>query len=213
MAVEFDFFILVLQWPVTFCRTKNCAKEPPNKWTIHGLWPSNVVDCKHNESFQEKNIPDNTKAFMIDIWPDLTSKNGNRNFWAYEWKKHGTCADVDGTRSLAGYFTKAVDLAHRYSISSILENSNITPNATTTYTIPAIEDGIVLETKGKPQILYKRLETDGKISNWIFEVRLCLDKTFNIINCNKNNGKGRVLYPPPSSPKHVKGGNKKICKN
>ncbi|XP_062585790.1 uncharacterized protein LOC134247439 isoform X2 [Saccostrea cucullata] len=185
MAVEFDFFILVLQWPVTFCRIKNCAKEPPNKWTIHGLWPSNVIYCEHNESFQEKNIPENTKALMNDIWPDLTSKNGNRNFWSDEWRKHGTCADVDGTRSLAGYFTKAVDLAHRYSISSFLENSNITPNATTTYTI----------------------------RNWIFEVRLCLDKTFNIINCNKNNGKGRVLYPPPSSPKHVKGGNKKNCKN
>ncbi|XP_061190489.1 ribonuclease Oy-like [Saccostrea echinata] len=220
IAVEFDFFILALQWPVTFCKIQNCSRDPPNNWTIHGLWPSNftppfVTDCKHNESFSEENIPEITISAMNEAWPDLKSKDENKKFWSHEWKKHGTCADVNGTRSLAEYFTKAVELAHSYSIYSFLEKSNITPNATTSYRVPVIVDGIIKETKANPHIIYTRIK-DVKTSFWISEVRLCFNKTFSIIACKKNNGKNNVFYPPPSSqtaPSPVHGGKKNTCKN
>ncbi|XP_048769271.2 uncharacterized protein LOC125675574 [Ostrea edulis] len=120
-ANDFDHFILAFQWPVTFCENTKCGIPLPHYWTIHGFWPSKsdgspVQDCS-KVNFDEQQIPKETRSHMDRIWPDLLGSGVHSQFWSRQWKKHGTCADVPGTRTVEGYFTKAIELANRYNIS------------------------------------------------------------------------------------------------
>ncbi|CAL1407921.1 unnamed protein product [Linum trigynum] len=66
---EFDYFVLALQWPATYCRfSKKCCRQnaccrgenSPTEFTIHGLW-SNYNDgswpsCCGGSNFNEKEV-------------------------------------------------------------------------------------------------------------------------------------------------------------
>ncbi|XP_048769269.1 uncharacterized protein LOC125675571 isoform X2 [Ostrea edulis] len=155
-AVDFDHFKLVFQWPVTFCEIHKfkCVPQPPHHWTVHGFWPSNfngnpVSDCS-TEPFKENQISSDTKKHMNRIWPNLYKNGLHTQLWSRQWKKHGTCADVPGTRTVGEYFTKAIELANRYNISGILEKNHI--NKGSVYKLPFIEDAIKIRTGYKPNI-------------------------------------------------------------
>ncbi|XP_062566250.1 ribonuclease T2-like [Saccostrea cucullata] len=127
-AVEFDNFVLSFQWPVTFCKNQKCKQPLPAHWTVHGFWPSNsngsfVKDCSKSP-FTAESIPEGTINEMKRIWPDLL-KSTKSTFWSYQWQKHGTCADVEDTRTVAQYFSKATELALLYNISAILTRRHI----------------------------------------------------------------------------------------
>ena len=52
-------------------------------------------------------------------------------FWAYEYKKHGTCAlDMQSTNSVPKYFKKALELADRYNIAKLIAPQGIVPGNT-----------------------------------------------------------------------------------
>ncbi|XP_048769264.2 ribonuclease Oy-like isoform X2 [Ostrea edulis] len=193
-AVDFDHFILVFQWPVTFCENKLCRKPLPGYWTIHGFWPSksdgSPVDNCSNIPFKEKLIPLETRNHMNRVWPDLLSRTGNSSkFWAQQWKKHGTCANVSGTRTVAEYFNTTIQLASNYNISHILQNSQINPGKS--FQMQEIEDAIENGTSHLPYIKMWKKRT-----LWLWEIRTCFNKTFHGIDCHKKNiYHGNVLYP------------------
>ncbi|XP_076946247.1 ribonuclease 2-like [Bidens hawaiensis] len=97
----FDYFVLALSWPATFCAThsKTCCREngccpgakfPPG-FTIHGLWPVNddgtYPSCCSDNAFDKKEISPLNDA-LTSYWPTLNCKqvsscNGiKRPFWA-----------------------------------------------------------------------------------------------------------------------------------
>ena len=58
-AQDYDFFYLVLQWPGSYCDTKqSCcypkSGKPPADFGIHGLWPN-----RDDGSYPQNCSPDN----------------------------------------------------------------------------------------------------------------------------------------------------------
>ncbi|XP_062596383.1 ribonuclease Oy-like [Saccostrea cucullata] len=203
VAIGFDHFVLAFRWPVTFCENNACAKLPPDFWTIHGLWPSkfngNRVAYCSNITFNENNIPQKTLEPMNKIYPNLYDTQSNVNFWSQQWRKHGTCANVTGTRNVSEYFTKVINLASMYNIDQILTDYNITKG--NTFKIKVIEDGIKFKTNHLPSIQ----TTAGQKPCWLFEIRLCFNTTFNQIDCRKKKSpctRG-VLYPRQTQVKET----------
>ena len=98
---EGDFYYLAL--------LKN--KNVPSGYQIHGLW-SNYADgnypsyCKkvHFDMDKFKPIADELKTY----WPSRDHKN--EEFYAHEYKKHGSCLFSEMTE--LEYFQKTIELYH-----------------------------------------------------------------------------------------------------
>ncbi|WVZ16416.1 hypothetical protein V8G54_009398 [Vigna mungo] len=99
---EFDYFMLALQWPGTYCqRTSSCCptngccrgSDSPKIFTIHGLWPDyndgSWPSCCSGASFNQNEISTLTNA-LEQYWPSLSCSNpslchgGKGTFWAHE---------------------------------------------------------------------------------------------------------------------------------
>lgn len=156
----FDHFVLAFQWPKSFCNlmkntANQCIKEIPDAWKVHGLWPSNTntlppTDCyeTNGRNFNLANIAQDVKKTMDDIWPNMTGEN--RIFWEYEWKTHGSCANMD----INVYFTKVVELTQQFDIGLMLANKQILPG--NSYQPNIIRAGIKDNTKTFPQIVHPK---------------------------------------------------------
>ncbi|KAL7201247.1 hypothetical protein ACSBR1_033036 [Camellia fascicularis] len=108
---EFDYFVLALQWPGTFCRrTHHCCSSngccrgsnSPTEFTIHGLW-SNYNDgtwpaCCTGSNFDIKEISTLLDA-LEKYWPSLscgsssTCHGGKGLFWAHETSRRLSASD------------------------------------------------------------------------------------------------------------------------
>ncbi|XP_065927885.1 ribonuclease Oy-like isoform X1 [Magallana gigas] len=184
-AEKFDFFTFSLQWPVTFCRVNKARckmSSMPNFWTIHGLWPSNFTGAnprKCSDFFDVSHIPKDVITEMNEKWPNLIKNEPNEKFWSTQWKVHGSCAEsVPGVQNISQYFTKAVKLAEMYNIKEILRSRNVTEGKN--YTISSIQDAMKRNTTRLSKITWSKSKC---ARNWLYEIRICLDKQFGVINC------------------------------
>merc|ERR1719450_328417 len=74
-----------------------------DKITLHGLWPQWAEDCSGPE-FDVDTISD---LPMKSDWPSCPGHHSsNQEFWAHEWKTHGTCTGM----SEHAYFSKTLSL-------------------------------------------------------------------------------------------------------
>ncbi|CAN1345286.1 Ribonuclease 2 [Linum perenne] len=99
---EFDYFVLALQWPPTYCRfTKKCCSKngccrgdnSPTEFTIHGLWPNyndgSWPSCCGGSNFNEKELSTLLKP-LNKYWPTLSCGKSSTchgvkgSFWAHE---------------------------------------------------------------------------------------------------------------------------------
>ncbi|KAF5930698.1 hypothetical protein HYC85_031571 [Camellia sinensis] len=85
---EFDYFVLALQWPGTFCRrTHHCCSSNDGLWSNYndGTWPA----CCTGSNFDIKEISTLLDA-LEKYWPSLscgsssTCHGGKGLFWAHE---------------------------------------------------------------------------------------------------------------------------------
>ncbi|EDQ84959.1 uncharacterized protein MONBRDRAFT_29788 [Monosiga brevicollis MX1] len=72
--------------------------------TIHGLWPQWAQEC--NGSAFDVNLLKPIRTQMESDWPSCVGNNGNEDFWAHEWSKHGTCTGLVELK----YFETALNL-------------------------------------------------------------------------------------------------------
>lgn len=197
-ADKFDYFTLSLQWPVTFCRLNKARCKMslmPEFWTIHGLWPSNSTGAnprKCSDFFDVAQIPQDVITKMNEKWPNLIMNEPNKQFWSTQWKVHGSCAEsVPGVQNISQYFTKAVKLADMYNIKEILRNRNVTEG--NNYKISSIQDALKRNTTHLSRITWSKSKC---APNWLFEIRICFDKQFGVINCpNVTNSTLELKYP------------------
>ncbi|XP_074920208.1 ribonuclease T2 isoform X2 [Chelonoidis abingdonii] len=69
---------LVHHWPVTVCKmSENDCNDPPQYWTIHGLWPDKVDECNRTWHFNVTEIQD-LLPDMRHYWPDVLHSSHNR---------------------------------------------------------------------------------------------------------------------------------------
>lgn len=203
-ADSFDFFTFTLQWPVTFCKMnqhKCNMNTVPDNWIIHGLWPSNFTGANPRNCssfFDVSQIPQNIAEEMNRQWPNLNKNEANDQFWDKQWRMHGSCAEsVPGVQNIGEYFTKVITLANMYNIKKILNSRGITEG--NQYTTATIQDAIVLNTTKLSKIIGLKSKCT---KDWLlFEIRICFDKQFEVINCpNVTNSTLKLRYPSKPSP-------------
>ncbi|CAG9817379.1 unnamed protein product [Phaedon cochleariae] len=174
------------RWPVTSCaqweeaKPDNTCDLPQNKntWTVHGIWPTKYgtegpLFCP--SAARWTNVEANTKPY---------------SFWKHEWDKHGTCSvTLPALNSVTNFFTKGLTLNKQFELSEILAQSKITP-CKSGYTPQQIYDAVKSVTKADPMIqcVVDRHTKESMIS----EIRICLNKTFEVIDCDHANPNNKL---------------------
>ncbi|XP_032109110.1 ribonuclease T2 [Sapajus apella] len=224
---EWKKLILVQHWPETVCEEvqKDC-KNPPDYWTIHGLWPDNSENCNGSWKFNLKEIQDLLPE-MKEYWPDLIHLFPNRSsFWNHEWRKHGTCAaQVDALNSQRKYFGRTLELYRELDLSSVLLKLGIQPSINY-YQVADFKDALARVYRVIPKIHCLPPSQDEEVQT-IGQIELCLTKQDQKLqNCTEPGQEpppekevwlagggtesqglrvcedGPVFYPPPKKAKH-----------
>uniref|UniRef100_A0A8C4KX04 Ribonuclease T2 n=1 Tax=Equus asinus asinus TaxID=83772 RepID=A0A8C4KX04_EQUAS len=177
--------IMVHHWPTTVCKEiENACSDPPDYWTIHGLWPDKSEECNRSWHFNLEEIKDLLPDMKI-YWPDVTHPPNHSHFWKHEWEKHGTCAaQLDVLNSQKKYFGKSLDLYKELSLNSMLQKLGIKPSINY-YQISDIKDALasVYGVIPKVQCLPPR---QGEEVQTIGQIELCLTKDLQLRNCTEH---------------------------
>ncbi|XP_006882892.1 PREDICTED: ribonuclease T2 [Elephantulus edwardii] len=218
---EWKKLIMVHHWPPTVCKEvqSNCS-DPPDYWTIHGLWPDKGEACNRTWHFDYREILDLLPDLKI-YWPDVLHHSPNcTTFWKHEWDKHGTCAaQLDILNSEKKYFGKSLELYRQLSLNSVLRKLGIKPS-TNYYEVADIKDalasvyGVVPKVQCLPPAQNEKVQIIGQIE-------LCLTKELQLRNCSEPGDPaplqarvrreshhlhvcedGPVFYPPPEDTPH-----------
>lgn len=111
-------------------------------------------------------------------WPTLSCKNRRSfEFWSYEWKKHGTCSNLDPH----DYFARALQLRERHDLAAVLADAGIVPSDTDTYPVDRVRDAIAQGTGFVANLECNR-DADGEAQ--LFQVYQCVDREAkDLIDC------------------------------
>ncbi|XP_027335698.1 ribonuclease 2 [Abrus precatorius] len=211
---EFDYFVLALQWPGTYChRTSHCCSSnaccrgsnSPTIFTIHGLWADyndgTWPACCSGPSFNPKEISTLTNA-LEQYWPSLscsspsTCHGGKGSFWAHEWEKHGTCS-YPVIRNEYDYFLTTLNVYFKYNVTSVLNDAGYVPSNTEKYPLGGIISAIENAFHASPLIVCSK--------DSIEELRLCFYKDFKPRDCAVGpNIKIDMVTSKGSCPKYVR---------
>ncbi|KAB1202168.1 Extracellular ribonuclease LE [Morella rubra] len=114
-AYDYDYSLLSMQWPKSFCNTGQveCSQVPAD-FTIHGLWPQKngqPVKCPGEPRYDDAMLKGNVSLTntMNQIWPSLNPRKPNEKFWGDEWEKHGTCTNSVYKYTQNDYFQLTCD--------------------------------------------------------------------------------------------------------
>ncbi|GMP90096.1 hypothetical protein CsSME_00041375 [Camellia sinensis var. sinensis] len=210
---EFDYFVLALQWPGTFCRrTHHCCSSngccrgsnSPTEFTIHGLW-SNYNDgtwpaCCTGSNFDVKEISTLLDA-LEKYWPSLscgsssTCHGGKGLFWAHEWEKHGTCSSPV-IRDEYNYFLTTLNVYFKYNVTNVLNEAGYVPSNSEKYPLGGIISAIENAFHATPLVVC----SDGAVE----ELRLCFYKDFKPRDCVIGfTSQDDIISSKSSCPKYV----------
>ncbi|KAH7683990.1 Ribonuclease T2-like protein [Dioscorea alata] len=178
-AQDFDFFYFVLQWPGSYCDTKqSCcyptSGKPAADFGIHGLWPnyndgSYPSNCDPDSSYNTSEIRDLLDRMRTN-WPTLAcpSSDGSK-FWEHEWEKHGTCSE--SMLDQHSYFATALNLKNQVNILQSLKSAGIEPDGGF-YSLTSIKNAIREATGFTPGI---ECNVDESRNSQLYQVYLCVD--------------------------------------
>jgi ribonuclease T2 len=213
---DWDYMVFTQQWPESVCLETQVTHQHTcqisqnvSTWSLHGIWPTKSGTfgpnfCNKTEKFNPKLI-EPLDGLLLKYWPNLYTDSSPYSFWEHEWTKHGTCAT--GIASLQGeynFFNQALKLNQRYDILSLLKKLNVVPKSDYVYQystmLAAMEKA--LGGKVKIQCFYNKATK----TQYIEQVEMCLDKSFNAMDCpGKDNGGGcsdtePIAYLPIKHP-------------
>ncbi|XP_015108957.1 ribonuclease Oy [Diachasma alloeum] len=203
-STDFDIFIFTQHWPQTVCYTwkkestsNTCDLPQDDEWTIHGLWPTQYHKlgpqfCNPSLHFDVTALAPIEKEMEVK-WIDVEKGTKPYSFWKHEWQKHGTCSAVlEPLNSEMKYFQEGLRLLDVYDMKHVLGKANIHPGSS--YPVQTILDG-VREVLGKT-CQVECVSNKKEKQSYLFEIRICFDKSLNLIDCN-----GIVGFPTNCSPK------------
>ncbi|KAK0411932.1 hypothetical protein QR680_005927 [Steinernema hermaphroditum] len=198
-AADFEFYVLTRQYPTAICRADNEARSDSCKipgdsdpWTLHGLWPSSRtrkdIEFCTKDKFDERGVKSIWKRLQ-EVWPNLLAGKGATSFWKHEFEKHGTCA-LPELKDELGYFNTSIQLHERFNIDQALQDGGIKQSEEKRYSLGDIR-GVAESRLGKQRLQLHCVH--DKDSDWLLaDIRLCLDKSFNPVDCpglRKHNSK------------------------
>ncbi|XP_007948676.1 ribonuclease T2 [Orycteropus afer afer] len=153
---EWRKLIMVHHWPPTVCKdVENDCTNPPDYWTIHGLWPDKAEECNRSWHFNLDEIKDLLPDMKM-YWPDVIHQSSNRSHFC-------------------PFF--------HYLNSSVLQKLGIKPSINY-YQISDIKDALagVYGVIPKVQCLPPKQNEDVQT---IGQIELCLTKDFRLRNCSE----------------------------
>ncbi|CAL9029399.1 unnamed protein product [Prunus brigantina] len=192
----YDYLQYVLQWQKTKCLKvgRRCTPrlQPYEKFTTHGLWPTNIskiLTCKSASKFSSTMLQNDASLLskMKKSWPNLEQrvaqgKDNDMWFWAMEYEKHGTCAKFSSQNTylskarnyrVVRYHHVTCDLWKENKIKEIFAHHKIIPTNATPYKDVLLMNAIQMETRSSPLLLCHRVNGDYLL----WEVVLCYDET------------------------------------
>ncbi|XP_064548188.1 ribonuclease Oy [Drosophila montana] len=192
-AHSWDVLIFTQQWPVTTCYhwreedpTHECTLPQKKEfWTIHGIWPTKLGQigpnfCNKSAEFN----PEQLQAIIDRLntyWMDLEGDSSQEYLWKHEWLKHGTCAAVlAALDNELKYFGQGLKWRERYVMSNILDAAGIHPDSNNT--VIALNNALV-RGLGKNPSIHCLFDVKHDIS-YLSEIRICFDKTLELIDCD-----------------------------
>ncbi|KAJ7970773.1 Ribonuclease [Quillaja saponaria] len=218
-AQKFDYFKLALQWPNSYCLLDyvTCRPaEPPQNFTIHGLWPqkndgSELRNCDVKITMPDQ-ILDNMRQKLLEYWPNLQNQNNwnkCKDFWKGQWTFHGTCSlpEFDQQR----YLDTAINRKNDYDLLNDLDSAGIKPDGTA-YDPIKICEAVKGRTTKVPIIKCFKEKSSGNV---IFhEIHLCINDNgqdyqdcekltqckYSLRGCPRNIKAIFPPMPPPSPP-------------
>uniref|UniRef100_A0A2K6LZX0 Ribonuclease T2 n=1 Tax=Rhinopithecus bieti TaxID=61621 RepID=A0A2K6LZX0_RHIBE len=173
---EWKKLIMVQHWPETVCEEiQNDCRDPPDYWTIHGLWPDKSEGCNRSWPFNLEEIKDLLPE-MKAYWPDVIHSFPNRSrFWKHEWEKHGTCAaQVDALNSQKKYFGRSLELYRELDLNSVLLKLGIKPSINY-YQVADFKDALARVYGVIPKIQCLPPSQDEEVQT-VGQIELCLTK-------------------------------------
>ncbi|XP_074436349.1 ribonuclease T2 isoform X2 [Larus michahellis] len=184
---------LAHHWPVTVCKmSANDCQDPPEYWTIHGLWPDKAEECNRTWHFNVSEIKD-LMPDMRRYWPDVLHSSLNRTqFWKHEWDKHGTCAaTLEVLNSQKKYFGKALELYQHVDLNSCLLKAGIKPSSSY-YQMTAIKEALTRFYGVTPKIQCLPPE-EGEKAQTIGQIEFCFTKELQLRNCTALKGESALM--------------------
>jgi ribonuclease T2 len=178
IAYNFEYLLLAVQWPESFCETARCA-EHKDVWSIHGAWPQYLngswpQDCCFESTFQDS-LLDPIKEELLKKWKTLKAGGVSDDFWAHEWEKHGTCAMSSPLlKGELNYFKNTLQAFNLLSIEKWLSAAKIVPTEQETYSVTEFHSAITKGLGFKVQIdcLAKKHNSVPIIA----QINFCLNK-------------------------------------
>jgi ribonuclease T2 len=174
MANDFDYYVLALSWSPSWCaiegdvkKSEQCSPDKDFGWSLHGLWPQ--FHRGYPSYCQTIKYPPSRRATneMMDIM-------GSSGLAWHQWKKHGSCTDLDGQDYL--------------DLSRLAYNSIVRPSVFRKLDKPVRLPAAVIEEafiKANPALEPDMITVTCK-KEWIQEVRICLSKTLEPVPCGQD---------------------------
>ncbi|KAK6129235.1 hypothetical protein DH2020_036944 [Rehmannia glutinosa] len=191
-AVLYNHLQLVYTWPHTFCldRRVSCKKPVPQNFVLHGLWPAhdkvgkNLIYCSKSGSISW--ALNKYEKQLTTSWPSLRRDLTNKQFWQYQWDKHGTC--VLPRMNVLRYLQLIITLQPKFDLLRALSTNDIKPNGSS-YPRKIVEDAIRHEIGGRD--FYMSCQNLRNV-DLIKEIYVCLDYSgHRVISCpTSNNPRG-----------------------
>lgn len=219
---DFDVLIFTQSWPNTVCsqwmdrnKANKCAfPKVKESWTVHGVWPTKFHTkgpqfCDRTKPF-DMNKLSSIESEMMEKWTNVEKNTPLDQLWEHEWEKHGTCAaqKIPAMETELKYFQKGLDFLDAYSVTKLLNSSNIKPGIDASYKLEEIHAALEAKLKTNFAII---CEKDKKTrQNFLKEIRICFSKNLTLQSCkgvltndedpedeiNTNCKKGqKIVYP------------------
>jgi len=169
---KFDYYLLALSWSPAYCADRASGNDPQCSagrrfnFVLHGLWP------QYNKQVQGSFWPQfcnddpglRDPKSMLDIMPST-------GLIRHEWQKHGTCTGLNAESyfDLARKAYQTIRIPTRFTALS--EYLNISP--------AEVKKDFVAANAGAPASAF----VIGCSSNYLSEVRICLDRNLKPIPC------------------------------
>nr|ABD49101.1 S13-RNase [Prunus avium] len=189
---SYVYFQFVQQWPPTTCRLSSKPSHqhrPFQRFTIHGLWPSNYSNPRkpsncNGSQFDDRKVYPDLRSDLKRSWPDVEGGNDTK-FWEGEWNKHGKCSEQ--TLNQFQYFERSHDMWMSYNITEVLKNASIVPNAKQRWKYSDIVSPIKGATGRTPLLRCKRDPATN--TELLHEVVFCYEyNALKQIDCNRTAG-------------------------
>uniref|UniRef100_A0A7I5ECN9 Ribonuclease T(2) n=1 Tax=Haemonchus contortus TaxID=6289 RepID=A0A7I5ECN9_HAECO len=203
---DFDYLMLTRIFPTAVCRADDDSVpdscEIPTdtpEWSIHGLWPnfkngSYPQFCDGSPRKFDSDLIKSIEGRLLRMWPNLYPAKTAHSFWKHEWEKHGTCSqNHKNLSSELLYFRTTMAIDTEYSVGSALERAGIIPRSEP-YHLEDIRDGLMKELSHGMHVQLNCL-TDKKTRQILLgDVRMCIDKSFQPIDCPRSNAFQPATY-------------------